>query len=177
MGIGGSGVCKSCMGAQVRYCGHDGTFVADIFLVAGANVVRAVGPVTGDNLHRPATGATHHLDDFPLSGFWRPDLGVFVVPEGQVVALNGEDNSENPTAKVGLAVLLDQFMTDRGLSQSSVAKVSGISQSLISLILSGKNGKLRNPIVKRLADLLEVRPIDLREHEQVFCALSNKTRR
>jgi hypothetical protein len=28
--------------------------------------------------------ATHHVVDFPSSGFWRPDLGVFVVPEDQV---------------------------------------------------------------------------------------------
>jgi hypothetical protein len=31
--------------------------------------------------------ATHHIWDFPNSGFWRPDLGVFVVPGDQVFFL------------------------------------------------------------------------------------------
>ena len=78
---------KAKMGAVVQYCGHNGTFIADIFEVAGANVVRANGPVTGGNLMRPAKGATHHLQDFPVGGFWRPDLGTFVVPENQVTEL------------------------------------------------------------------------------------------
>lgn len=72
------------MAAKVRYCGHDGWFLADIYLVEGANVVRATGPVSGDNITRPAKEATHHLVDFPQGGFWRPDLGVFVVPQSQV---------------------------------------------------------------------------------------------
>jgi hypothetical protein len=78
---------KEKMGAKVQYCGHDGTFVADIFLVSGANVVRANGPIKHWNLVRPAKGATHHLMDFPTAGFWRPDIGVFVVPETQVKEL------------------------------------------------------------------------------------------
>lgn len=72
------------MGAKVAYCGHDGFFVADIFLVAGANVVRANGPIDPGNLERPADKATHTMLDFPVTGFWRPDLGVFVVPKNQV---------------------------------------------------------------------------------------------
>ena len=75
------------MGAVVQYCGHNGTFVADIHRIAGANIVRANGPVTSDNLSRPAEGATHVVSDFPTTGFWRPDLGVFVVPEDQVKEL------------------------------------------------------------------------------------------
>ena len=78
---------KAKMGAKVQYCGHDGTFIADVFLVAGVNVVRANGPVTSGNLARPAKGATHHLMDFPEAGFWRPDIGVFVVPKNQVEEL------------------------------------------------------------------------------------------
>lgn len=78
---------KAAMGATVCYCGHDGTFIADVFEVAGANVVRANGPITPGNLKRPAKGATHHLMDFPTAGFWRPDLGVFVVPKAQVEKL------------------------------------------------------------------------------------------
>jgi len=83
---------KAAVGARVQYCGHDGYFVADIFEVAGANVVRANGPVTPGNLIRPAQQAskpaTHWLSDMPSSGFWRPDLGVFVVPENQVRPMN-----------------------------------------------------------------------------------------
>lgn len=75
---------KAAIGARVQYCGHDGTFVADIFEVEGANVVRASEPITAGNLQRPAKSATHHIVDFPSGGFWRPDLGVFVVPKKQV---------------------------------------------------------------------------------------------
>jgi hypothetical protein len=74
-------------GARVQYCGHGGWFIADILKVAGANVVRASGEVTPGNIIRPADEATHHLIDFPDTGFWRPDLGVFVVPENQVEEL------------------------------------------------------------------------------------------
>lgn len=78
---------KPAIGAKVAYCGHDGYFIADILLVAGANVVRADGPVEVGNLERPADGATHTILDFPVSGFWRPDLGVFVVPKDQVTEI------------------------------------------------------------------------------------------
>jgi hypothetical protein len=77
----------SKMGAAVAYCGHDGYFIADIFTVGNCNVVRANGKVTAENIKRQATGATHHLSDFPVPGFWRPDLGVFVVPKAQVKKL------------------------------------------------------------------------------------------
>ena len=77
---------KAKMGAIVQYCGHNGSFVADIFEVAGANVVRANKPVTPANLLRRAVPGevTHHLVDLPSAGFWRPDIGVFVVPKAQV---------------------------------------------------------------------------------------------
>lgn len=71
-------------GARVHYCGHDGTFAADLYEIEGAVVVRASAPVTPGDLDRPARDATHHLSDFPAAGFWRPDLGVFVVPAAQV---------------------------------------------------------------------------------------------
>jgi hypothetical protein len=76
---------KPAIGAHIQYCGHEGLFVADIFEIEGVNVVRASQPVTAGNLMRPATGATHHLVDFPSPGFWRPELGVFVVPKSQVM--------------------------------------------------------------------------------------------
>lgn len=84
---------KAAMGARVMYCDHDGYFVADIFLAyspqfAGANIVRANGKVNPKNLIRPARQKseppTHTIVDFPVAGFWRPDLGVFVVPKEQV---------------------------------------------------------------------------------------------
>lgn len=84
---------KPYVGAKVQYCGHRGYFVANISLAyspqfAGANIVRANGPVDPKNLIRPARQKseppTHTMVDFPVAGFWRPDLGVFVVPEDQV---------------------------------------------------------------------------------------------
>jgi hypothetical protein len=72
------------IGATVQYCGHDATFIADIYVVEGVAVVRAATSHVDRNLQRPARGATHHIVDFPKAGFWRPDLGVFVVPLSQV---------------------------------------------------------------------------------------------
>ncbi len=83
-------MADSYTGALVKYCGHRAVFVADIVRVGNANVVRANRPVTMENVVRDPSHirvATHHLGDFPTSGFWRPDLGVFVVPEDQVVEL------------------------------------------------------------------------------------------
>ena len=84
---------KAYMGAVVRYCGHEGTFIADIRLVAGANVINANGPVTGESLNRDPADyalATHQLDDFPEAGGWFPRRGFFVVPEKQVTQISGE---------------------------------------------------------------------------------------
>lgn len=73
------------MGARVKYCNHEGWFVADILLIKCVNVVRANGPVTPSNIIRTEMDTiTHHLKDYPEAGFWRPDLGVFVVPVSQV---------------------------------------------------------------------------------------------
>jgi hypothetical protein len=74
------------LGAQVQYCGHAGVFVADIISVGNTYVVRASKPVTPERLVRKNVDetATHHLIDFPGPNFWRPDLGVFVVPRKQL---------------------------------------------------------------------------------------------
>lgn len=73
------------MGANVEFCGHNGWFIADIFVVGNVNVVRANGPVTSGNINRKNLDSiTHTMSDFPTAGFWRPDLGVFVVPKAQV---------------------------------------------------------------------------------------------
>lgn len=79
-------------GATVHMLPHDLVFQADLFAIADAIVVRANGPlVRGDNcwprsaafceLHQP----THELHDDHGTGFWREDLGIFVVPKDLVV--------------------------------------------------------------------------------------------
>lgn len=75
---------EAAIGARVKYCGHDGYFIADIFKIGDCNVVRANGPVTGDTIQRPAKNITHELTDFPKAGFWGSHIGVFVVPCEQV---------------------------------------------------------------------------------------------
>jgi hypothetical protein len=77
---------KPRMGARVLFCGHKGTFVADIFKVGNVNVVRANGKVDPASLNRDLVNKppTHRMSDLPEAGFWRPDLGVFVVPQTQV---------------------------------------------------------------------------------------------
>lgn len=78
---------KGRVGAIVRYCGHDATFVADVIEVGDACVVVANGEIN-KQLVRPATDdATHHLLDFPVAGYWNPRTGIFVVPSEQVVLL------------------------------------------------------------------------------------------
>ena len=78
---------KGRIGAIVRYCGHDATFIADVIEVGGACVVIANGQID-KHLERPASeDATHHLVDFPVAGYWSPRTGVFVVPSAQVKLL------------------------------------------------------------------------------------------
>lgn len=80
---------ESCMGAKVKYCGHEGMFVADIFRVGNTNVVVTEENVRGDTLVRGEAldGATHHISDSPSAGYWSPRKGIFVVPEEQVIDL------------------------------------------------------------------------------------------
>jgi hypothetical protein len=80
-------MAKSCMGAVIQYCGHNGCFLADIWEVGNTNVVHASREVTVNNLERPAQGCTHHMSDFPVPGFWKPHRGIFVVPANQVKEL------------------------------------------------------------------------------------------
>ena len=77
------------MGAIVRYCGHRATFVADIFRVGDANVVVANGPIEKCLSRKPKDfeNATHHMEDFPSAGCWKPNRGFFVVPHDQVTEL------------------------------------------------------------------------------------------
>lgn len=78
------------MSALVQYCGHDGVFIADIWRIGDVNVVKANGPVSPENILRGKQhlkNATHHLVDFPHAGYWKPQEGIFVVPENQVETL------------------------------------------------------------------------------------------
>lgn len=86
---------KSYVGANVLFGGHRGHFIADIHVVGNCNVVRASREVRPDNLDRTVIrNATHHMSDYPAGGFWRPDLGVFVVPAAQVVELNDRNRDK-----------------------------------------------------------------------------------
>lgn len=75
-------------------------FAADLFEIAGAMVVRANGPiVVGGNAHPidsklcKAHQPTHDLHDDRGRGFWRTDLGIFVVPADCLTAQRtGNDN-------------------------------------------------------------------------------------
>lgn len=71
---------------------HDLVFAADLFQVGTAMVVRANGPIMrGDNAFPRAAkfcehhAPTHELHDDQGSGFWREDLGVFVVPADRLI--------------------------------------------------------------------------------------------
>ena len=75
---------ESKMGAVVQYCGHDATFAADIYVHDGVAVVHAAAAPIEKALTRPAANPTHHVSDFPKAIFWKPRLGVFVVPVSQV---------------------------------------------------------------------------------------------
>lgn len=87
---------ESYTGATVRYCGHRGTFIADIFRIAGSNVLRSIEPIRPETLNREnLEDATHYVSDFPDAGFWRPDLGVLVVPEAQVKLLTVDEDKES----------------------------------------------------------------------------------
>ena len=80
------------VGALVRYCGHEAVFVADIWRIGNVNVVKANGPLVKNSMDTkwlvrdPSAyeSATHQLVDFPQSGYWKPQDGLFVVPEAQV---------------------------------------------------------------------------------------------
>lgn len=77
-------------GARVHCVPYGYVFAADIFKVGSAFVVRANGPIVqGENAwpverfcasHRP----THELLDDLGKGFWREDLGIFVIPEDKL---------------------------------------------------------------------------------------------
>lgn len=88
-------MAKAHVGAYVRYCGHEAYFIADIWKIGNANVVKANGPLTDKLLMRDEEGynkATHQLVDFPSAGYWRPYLGIFVVPEEQVTEVKTKNS-------------------------------------------------------------------------------------
>lgn len=71
---------------------HALVFAADLFDVAGAMVVRANGAIVRGGNAMPlercteaqVRAITHQLHDDHGRGFWREDLGVFVVPKDLV---------------------------------------------------------------------------------------------
>lgn len=74
-------------GARVHCVPYDYVFSADLFQIAGAMVVRANGPIVrGENTHAldskicKICPPTHELHDDRGRGFWREDLGIFVIP-------------------------------------------------------------------------------------------------
>lgn len=76
---------KAEFGIQVKYCGHEAVFTADVFHMDATVVVRAPGRVE-HHLRRDRRSikeAQFHVSDYPDPGFWRPDLGVLVVPTAQ----------------------------------------------------------------------------------------------
>jgi len=88
-------MAQATIGANILFCGHRGHFIADVYVVGNCNVVRASREVTPSNLDRTMVHrATHHISDYPTAGFWRPDLGVFVVPASQLVELNDDNRSK-----------------------------------------------------------------------------------
>lgn len=81
---------RGIAGAIVRYCGHDASFIADIYRVGNVNVIHANGPIL-KCLTRPCSPhATHWLQDFPSAGFWKPNVGIFAVPASQVLELKAK---------------------------------------------------------------------------------------
>ena len=74
-------------GATVHMIPHDLVFQADIYEVGGAIVVRANGMIVRGVNAFPRSSTfcanhppTHELHDDHGRGFWREDLGIFVVP-------------------------------------------------------------------------------------------------
>jgi hypothetical protein len=73
---------KLTAGVKVLYCGHNASFIADVWETSDCILVRANGKID-DYLERPANKPGYWLSDFPQCGFWRPDIGVFLVPKNQ----------------------------------------------------------------------------------------------
>jgi hypothetical protein len=65
---------------------HNLVFQADIFEVAGA-IVRDVNAWSRSAKFCEHHQPTHELRDDHGTGFWREDLGVFVIPADCLVAL------------------------------------------------------------------------------------------
>jgi hypothetical protein len=80
---------NSCIktGAVIHLLAHDLIFHADLYEIEGAIVVRANGPLERDHNCWQKGHQDHpdyELHDTPFAGFWRDDLGLFVVPADQV---------------------------------------------------------------------------------------------
>lgn len=69
-------------GARVYFADYNVTLSADIYAVEGVVVVRTCS-WRDEAFPRGDEGATHNLYAPPggVDQFWRPDIGVFVVPQ------------------------------------------------------------------------------------------------
>jgi hypothetical protein len=121
---------ESKMGAIVQYCGHDGWFIADIHRVENVNVIYASRPVTMENLNRPAEDCTHHITDFPVGGFWKPQKGIFVIPEAQCKALSG--NGAPKQGKEFVASILPEVVCSDEVNGWMILAAPGAKCALLS---------------------------------------------
>jgi hypothetical protein len=72
-------MAKAAMGAWVKYCGHDGCFLADILAVGNVNIVVSSNPVLPEKLDRKRK-ATHHMRDMPTLD----DMGLLESVQGHL---------------------------------------------------------------------------------------------
>jgi hypothetical protein len=75
-------MAKPAFRVLVQVYPYHTTVIADIFEVAGANVVLARCAQDADPGRYQA--ASHRMSDFPNSGVWKPEEGIYVVPCEQV---------------------------------------------------------------------------------------------
>ena len=83
-------------GVLIKLAGHELFFMADLYVVGTAVVVRANGPLSQHNafykeqLPEALRNKPYLLmQDRPVSGFWREELGVFCVPADQLTPVIG----------------------------------------------------------------------------------------
>lgn len=80
----------------VLFCGHAGTFVADVFVTPFAVTVLSKGlkPVLGSTLdRRNVNAATWHICD-SRGGYFRPQKGIFVLPREAVTRLTDANRDQ-----------------------------------------------------------------------------------
>lgn len=79
------------MGVRIQYCGHDASFVADVYDFGDTVAIHKGSPLDLATVDRPAGACDFLLTDFPTGGMWKPSIGVFVVPSTQLRPITIED--------------------------------------------------------------------------------------